>query len=663
MCRASEKAVEGMNHLRNEKGKTESVQAVSYNQPKPVYQHYQYQKQRNQSRTPARPPAICRFCVRSHPYGREHCPAWGQTCSSCKQRNHFAASSICRKKRVQEIQDTSPDADQLGPFLVNSLFLGSINDQDTTAVRDWTVSLKTNNGSLNLKIDTGADVSVIGEDHLLQMGLTLKDIKPTAKTLCGPDNNELQCLGYVTTDISSGSLSSQQTFYVCPKVTKGLLGKPAIKALNLLRIDSTTTTHNFIKEFPQVFSGLGKMAGPPIKIQLIESITPYHLSAPRHVALPLLQPLKDELDRMMQLGVIKKVDEPTEWCHPIVLVRKENGGIRLCIDLTKLNDGVKREFYQLESVDETLSKLGKDCNVMSKLDANSGYWQIPLDEESQLKATFITPFGRYCPTRAPFGLTSMHEIFNKRLDGIIEGLDGIVKSTDDLLVFGKNPEEHDERMQTLLRQLALNGVTLNTSKCKFNQTEVEFLGHHISPEGIQPVDNKLDAIKEFKQPQNVTELRRFMGMAQQLSKFTPHLAEVSTPLRDLLSTKNAWVWTQVHQIAFQKTKEVLTTKPVLGHYDISKQTKIRTDGSSKNGISAILYQKHAQDWKPVAYASRFLTPTEANYHPIEVEMLAIVWGCEKMSKYIHGLPDVTLETDHKPLIPIINNKPLHDMSP
>ena len=130
--------------------------------------------------------------------------------------------------------------------------------------------------------------------------------------------------------------------------------------------------------------------------------TPYHLSAPRHIALPLLEPLKKELERMENLGVIERVDKPTERCYPIVLVQKDDGNIRLCLDLTKLNTSTKREFYHIESVYETLAKSGTDCNVMTKLDANSGYWQIPVDQSGRLKATFITPFGRFCPTRGPF---------------------------------------------------------------------------------------------------------------------------------------------------------------------------------------------------------------------------------------------------------------------
>ena len=127
------------------------------------------------------------------------------------------------------------------------------------------------------------------------------------------------------------------------------------------------------------------------------------------------------------MGVIRPVNEPTPWCHPIVVVPKQNGSIRLCLDLTKLNTVVCREYHQMESVQETLAKIGDECKFMTKLDANSGYWQMELDENSQLAATFLTPFERYCPTRGPFGLSSMPEIFSKRIDHIVQGLPGVVE--------------------------------------------------------------------------------------------------------------------------------------------------------------------------------------------------------------------------------------------
>ena len=162
-------------------------------------------------------------------------------------------------------------------------------------------------------------------------------------------------------------------------MTTCLLGKPAINALDMLRFNaqselfccslSSQEGQDVLSDFPEVFQGLGNIKEAPIHIDIQEGATPYHLSTPRHVDLPLLDALKKELTRMEKMGVIRKIKEPADWCHPTVLVQKENGGIRLCLDLTRLNKAFKREFYQLESVEEALAKLG-ECNIMTKLDAN-----------------------------------------------------------------------------------------------------------------------------------------------------------------------------------------------------------------------------------------------------------------------------------------------------
>ena len=183
---------------------------------------------------------------------------------------------------------------------------------------------------------------------------------------------------------------------------------------------------------------------------------------------------------MEKLGVITRIEQPTDWCHPIVIIAKSNNKIRLCINLTKLNKGTERELYQLEPVDQTIADLGEECQVMTKLDANSGYWQMKLDEDSQLLTTFITPLGRFCCTRGPFGLSSMQEIFNKRMDSIIDGLPGVAKSTDELLVYGKIVEEHDSPLNQVLQRFKDKKVTLNKSKYVFIVKQVEFLRHHIS---------------------------------------------------------------------------------------------------------------------------------------------------------------------------------------
>ena len=378
----------------------------------------------------------------------------------------------------------------------------------------------------------------------------------------------------------------------------------------------------------------------------------------------MLEPLKKELDRITEMGVIIKVEEPSDWCHPIVVALKPSGNIRLCIDLTKLNKATKRELYQLDSTVETLAKLGDECKIMSKLDANSGYWQMELDEESQQKCIFITLFGRFRPTRAPFGLSSMPEIFNREMDSIIEGLEGVVKSMDDFLIYGRTLNEHDERLRKFLQRMKEKGITLNREKCQFRTDSVEFLGFSITPDGVKPFNKKLEAISEFPSPTNITELRRFLGMAQQMSRFCPKLSEKADPLRELLSTKNEFLWTSEHEKTFQNVKEVLLSPTTLALYDVKKRTKVRTDGSKLKGISVIVYQEDNNgQWKPVDCASRFLSPAERNYYPIELEMLASTWGIRRMNMYLQGLRHFELETDHKPLIPIMNSKLICDLSP
>ena len=215
--------------------------------------------------------------------------------------------------------------------------------------------------------------------------------------------------------------------------------------------------------FPSVFQGLGNL-GEEYEIRLKEGATPHSLFAPRHMPLPLRPKVQEELDRMESIGVISKVDEPTPWCAGMVVVPKKEGAIRICVDLKPLNENVLREVHPLPKVDETLAQLS-GAKVFSKLDANSGFWQIPLAEKSRPLTTFITPFGRYYFNKMPFGISSAPEHFQKRMNRILSGLDGVLCLMDDVLVFGKDRKEHDERLTAALKKIEAAAATLNPSKC------------------------------------------------------------------------------------------------------------------------------------------------------------------------------------------------------
>lgn len=193
------------------------------------------------------------------------------------------------------------------------------------------------------------------------------------------------------------------------------------------------------------------------------------------------------------------------------------------------------------------------------MDANRGFWQIPLAPESALYTPFITPFGRFHFNRLPFGIASAPEHFQRRMSMIIDGLQGVVCHMDDVLIWGRDQQEHDIRLHTVLNKLQEAGVTLNMEKCELGRSEVMFLGHILSAEGVQPDPDKVKAVMSMKEPSNTGEVRSFLGMLNQLGKYIPGLAEKDKPVRDLLSKKYQWVWGCAQQSAFDRLKNDLTS--------------------------------------------------------------------------------------------------------
>ena len=427
--------------------------------------------------------------------------------------------------------------------------------------------------------------------------------------------------------------------YVVRGLKINLLGLPAVTALGLVaRVDSTspaeTNTSNLHTRYPSLFTGLGTL-GEEYHIKLKEDAKPHALYTPQNVPIPLRGKVEEELHRMEQLGVIAPVSDPTPWCAGMVVVPKSSGAVRICVDLKPLNESVLRETHPMPSVDDTLAQLS-GATVFSKVDANSGFWQIPLAEDSCHLTTFITRVGRFCFKKLPFGISSTPELFQRRMSQILTGLKGVICHIDDVLIFGSNQAEHDDRLCAVLDRLAKAGVTLNIEKCVFGQSQIKFLGHLIDKEGIRSDPDKVAAITKLETPNNITQLRRIMGMVNQLGKFSPNLSEMSKPLRELLSPKSAWSWGPDQERAFLELKKELTRPTVLALYDPSAPTKVSADASSFGLGAVLLQQSDLQEWKPVAYASRSMSETETRYAQIEKEALATTWSCEKFSNYLLG---------------------------
>ena len=369
--------------------------------------------------------------------------------------------------------------------------------------------------------------------------------------------------------------------------------------------------------------------------------------------------VKAEIERTKANNIIEEITEAADWCAGMVPVMKRNGEIRICTDFKRLNENIKRERYVIPTFGDMLHKLS-GAKVFSKLDATFGFWQLLLDEDSAKLTTFIAPFDRYFYKRLPFGISSAPEIFQRTMEEILAGEENVVCYFDDILIYSKDYSSHDEHLDKVMKKLESVHLRLNDQKTELRKSEIEFLGHLINKDGVQPDPAKVSAIKNMPDPQNVTELRRILGMISFLGRYIPNLSTTLRPMTELLESDKTWSWGESQSAAFTQIKESLSNFPTLAFFDLTKPTTVSSDASSYS-IGGVLLQEHDGVMKPVAYCSRTLTGPKRRYAQIEKECLGAVWACEKFERYLIGLEPFTLETDHKPLIPLINTKDLHEV--
>ena len=441
--------------------------------------------------------------------------------------------------------------------------------------------------------------------------------------------------------------------------------KASSQQVNATSTQVDVSAETLIAEFPTVFDGQVKcMPGESFRITLREDSKPFCVSTPRRIPLPYREKLKEQLDKLLAANIIAPVTEPTDWCAPIVVAPKKNTDeIGLCVDFTKLNKFVRREIYQSSTPAEAVAEISAtEAKFFTTFDALKGYHQCPLDEESQLLTTFITPFGRYKYLRALYGICSISEHYNRRMDEAMAGLTQYSKVVDDVCVFDRSFADHVAHVRQFLQRCADRGISLNRDKFRFGQEEVLFAGYVLSSLGYSPDPKLLSAITDFPTPESVTDLRSFLGMVTQLSAFCSDIADCTHPLRGLLSTKNEFIWTADHNAAFAATKQALVAPQALAYYDPSHPTRLHTDASRRQGLGFVLTQKQPDNtWCTVQAGSRFLSGTESRYAVIELELLGVAWAVTKCSLFLAGLPHFDVIIDHKPLVPILNNHRLDEI--
>lgn len=600
--------------------------------------------------------AKCYRCGTNHTY--RNCPAFGKICKKCGGRNH--SEKVCKATTSQKqgnkhkelhamIEDDSKEEE-------DAFELYSVSSKGCT---EWKQEIETNGLTIMFKLDTGSEVNVINKNYYDRLEhkpeLELAKVKISAYS-----GHPIDIIGKCKLTCKVKQLHKEYDFYVTTKQLTPILGIRACEELQLVKRLRAISTKDFkrtpkdiIENYKDVFQGVGKLK-TQYEINVSSDAVP-KICAARRIPLSLKGKVKIELQEMEKEGIIKRETEPTDWVHPIVLANKPNGRLRICLDPRPLNTYINRQHHPIPTVETILADI-QEAKVFTVLDASSAFWQIPLTDKSSKLCTVATPFGRYRFLRLPYGIKSAPEVLQQEIDTLIDGIEGVRGYMDDIMIYGSTQEEHDSRLIEVLERARKLNFKFNKKKLQLSVPTIKYLGHQITPKGIEIHKAKVEAISSMKAPESKEELQRFLGMVTFLGRYIPNLSDETHYLRQLLCKDRAWTWEIEAKTSFEKLKKLITNAPTLIYFDSSKPTILSVD-ASQYGLGAVLLQGD----RPIAYSSVSLTTAQKSYAQIEKELLAIVWGCEHFHLYLYGT-SFTVQTDHLPLLGLVN-KPLENVSP
>ena len=382
----------------------------------------------------------------------------------------------------------------------------------------------------------------------------------------------------------------------------------------------------------------------------------------RRIPPAIYNEVKEHLKEMLNIGAIRPSKSP--WSSNVVVVRKKDGTIRFCIDFRKLNSRTKKDAYPIPKIEDTLHMLS-GSKYFSKIDLKSGYWQVEMEEEDKEKTAFQVPgVGFYECNRMPFGLSNSPATFQRLMERCMGdmNLQDCLIYLDDIIVFSNNIEEHIKRLDKVFQRLHEYNLKINPKKCEFFKKSVTYLGHVVSDRGIQTDPKKIEDVVNWPRPKTVRDVRKFLGFAGYYRRFIKDFSTIARPLNNLLighptkdqkkaklhNKRTPFAWNNEQEDAFKNLKFMITNAPILAYADYTLPFTVHTDASTK-GLGAVLYQKHDNKDRVVAFASRSLKTAERNYPAHKLEFLALKWAVsEKFHDYLYG-SEFTVITDNNPL--------------
>lgn len=600
--------------------------------------------------------ARCEVCgYKSH--SKDQCRFVNFTCKNCNKRGHL--KRMCKLRvRNNNFMETV-DGDIVEGNVEYDLFHIKCNNGEP--MRQVVTIVDQN---ILCEIDSGSAVSVLPDSVYQSYFKNKYELKSCQVVLNCYNGSKITPSGCLQLPVTYDNRTRSITVFVIATQTKQpvLLGRDFISVfdLQLCNVECNNIQQNdyatFLRaKYSKLFTDeLGQFNKHTIQIK-VKPEAQFKFFKPRPVPLALKSKVEDELKRLVDLGILEKV-EHAEVATPIVPVLRPDGNVRICGDFSvTLNKMLYMDDYPLPRIEDLFSKL-HGGEQFSKLDLSRAYNQLVLDESKHLTC-INTHKGLYRYNRLVFGLRNAPFIFQKTMENLLGDIEGICIFLDDILVTGENRKIHSERLELVLKRLEDAGLRLRPDKCELFRDSVEYLGFIIDKNGLHKSDKKVDAIINCKCPSNVSELKSFLGMVNYYRCFVPNTSSVLNPLHLLLQKGVKWQWGEEQDKAFCKIKSELASDRVLAHYNPEYETIVTSDAGPA-GLGAVLSQRQPDgSERVIAYASRSLGKAECNYAQIQKEATSIIFAIKKFHHYLYGRPvPFTLRTDHKPLLSIFGSK-------
>lgn len=616
----------------------------------------------------------CPGCFTKHQ--KSACPAKDQTCRKCGGKNHFA--SVCQSKRKLNARQVDVHVEQISSL--SAFELSDIVDRKGNKIY---LEVSVNGHKTNFQWDTGATCSLIGLQQYRALGSPRVQTVSTQLRAYGGQTVPIkgQCL--VTVSLDGKKFHNLPLLVVNRENCTNLFGLPWADKFGLTQFGLSTITHQSCNttdacpnsesssseksnalsdsqsdcshvnldglksKYPSVFdnSTLGHCTKTKAELHTKEDAKPVFKKA-RPLPFTQRNACKEELDRLVQANVLEKVDY-SEWAVPIVVVAKPQANkVRICGDFVEINKRCDTQQHPIPHIDDLLCKM-QGGKIFSTLDMSDAYFQIELSDSAKKMCVINTPLGLYRYNRLPFGVSSAPAIFQSVMDKMVSGLEGVAVYLDDIIITGTNETEHWKNFESVIQRMQDFGFRLRPEKCHFLMKKVEYLGFEISEEGRRPSPTACEAVRDLPRPASTDEVKAFLGKIGYYSKFISQMSTKAAPLYAMLKAQAKFEWTDACERAFKVLKEDILKSPCLTHYDPSKQLILATDGSPY-GVGAVLSQLENDFERPIAFASKTLTPAQRGYSQLDREGLAVIFAVTKFHKYLFGRRFI-LQLDNKPL--------------